>query len=293
MKYFSVLTLVYLLITSVSCKDEVLETSSLKSLSKKKAEKYYVSAESGLNYRQSPKDKILGKFDLNQTVSVIYRTGVFQDIEDNNKIIKGEWVGIQKANDTVYVFDGFLTKQKFFLDTNVSNHILNYYNVNYGKETILVDTKSDSLRSLIYYAKPENDDEKYGFFQMAVTLPRVRDKKFLYYGDLNNDGLEDMIIPVNTEGGGGGGNVWWIDLFVFLQQKDASFSFLTTKSNWEITECQGFIQLDKIENNLIYGKSSCYAEDDGRCCPSLNYLTTLKLQNKDLIVVNSTQTFDN
>lgn len=295
MKYYNFYGLIFIAILSFSCKKEVSnnnkndtikENNISDNLIQKENNKYYVSAESGLNYRQRPKEKILGKFELNEIVTVIHRTGSFQTIEDNEKQIKGEWVGIKKGIDTVYVFDGFLSKEKIFLDANVTKVMVDYYNDNYGVSTILVETKGDTLRGLNYYAQPEYEGEDHGFILMAVDVPRRIGSKGIHYGDLNNDGLEDMIIPVHTEGGGGGGNVWWTDLFVFFKQ-NKEYKFITTKSNWGVSGCDnyGFVFFEKIENNIIYGESTCYAEEDGRCCPSLTFKTKFKLKNKEFVVV--------
>tara|TARA_R110002012_G_scaffold300941_1_gene500980 strand:- start:3362 stop:4672 length:1311 start_codon:yes stop_codon:yes gene_type:complete len=68
-----------------------------------------VIARSGLNYRDSPQGKILGKFPLNTRLTIIEYSKITDQIKDGEKIIKGEWVGVQKDKDTVYVFDGFLS----------------------------------------------------------------------------------------------------------------------------------------------------------------------------------------
>jgi len=295
MKY-SIFYMLILVFMMGSCKhegsentkgDTITDNQKLDSLPVQEDQNYYVSAESGLNYRQRPKEKIIGKFPLNTIVSVVERTGVFQDITDEEKVIHGEWVGVKKDTNTVYIFDGFLSKEKIFLDENITKFIVDYYNDNYGKETILVETKGDSLRNLAYYAKPEYEGEAHGFGQMFADIPRLANEQHIYYGDLNNDGAEDIIVPVNTEGGGGGGNVWWVDLFVFLKQ-DSHYKFLVTETNWGLPGCtnNGFMFITKIENNIIYGESLCYAEDDGRCCPSLRFNVTLKLENKDFVLVS-------
>ncbi len=73
---------------------------------------FYVNARSGLNFREKPKGKILGKFTLNTYVKVIYKTEVQETINDDGKNIKGTWVGVEHQQDTVYVFDGFLSENK-------------------------------------------------------------------------------------------------------------------------------------------------------------------------------------
>lgn len=69
----------------------------------------FVSVNSGLNYRDMPNGKILDKFPLNTQLKVVDSTKIFEQIEDNGKIVKGEWLGVEKDNDTVYVFSSFLS----------------------------------------------------------------------------------------------------------------------------------------------------------------------------------------
>ena len=252
----------------------------------------YVSAESGLNYRTLPKGDIKGKFNLNDKVTLLKRTGVFEKIIDENKVIKGEWVGVKKDNDTVYVFDGFLTKEKQYLDTYITKEIIDYYNENFGKGLVFSESKNDSLRHLNYRSIPEGDEE-YGWTMMSVDIPRKSNSKYIYKGDINNDGEIDIIVPVNTEGGGGGGNVWWLDYFIFLKQKNSTYKFAIEKNNWEseITGCSdnGFMHIDRIEKSIIYAESSCYTSEDGRCCPSLSFKTKLKFENNSLVVIDKAQ----
>lgn len=65
----------------------------------------YVTAKSGLIYRDKPKGKYLGRFELNSRISVVEHTNIFQEIKDENETIKGEWVGVKlDENKVVYVF---------------------------------------------------------------------------------------------------------------------------------------------------------------------------------------------
>jgi len=74
---------------------------------------FYVIATSGLNYRAKPKGELLGKFTLNTKVKIIERTGIYQEIKDEGQTKDGEWVGVQKEESVVYVFDAFLNKEKY------------------------------------------------------------------------------------------------------------------------------------------------------------------------------------
>lgn len=82
---------------------------------------YYVIAQSGLNYRESPKGKILGKFPFNFQLKVIERSKILDEIRDNAKVLKGEWFGVEHGLDTVYVFSGFLSFNKAISDIKIYN----------------------------------------------------------------------------------------------------------------------------------------------------------------------------
>jgi len=82
-------------------------------------EYYYVGAKSGLNYRKTPRGKVLGKFPLNTVLKVIEHTDISEEITDDGKTIKGEWLGIEQEKDTVYVFSGFLSSSLTYSESKV------------------------------------------------------------------------------------------------------------------------------------------------------------------------------
>ena len=71
---------------------------------------YFVSAPSGLNYRQSPKGEILGKFKLNQLVKLVEITDTKGEVSEWGKALKGKWLGVEHEKDTVYVFSAFVSE---------------------------------------------------------------------------------------------------------------------------------------------------------------------------------------
>ncbi|MEO1051027.1 MAG: hypothetical protein AAFX87_10385 [Bacteroidota bacterium] len=77
---------------------------------------YYIKSKSGLDYFDSPKGEPLGKFAFNQTVY----TTVYPDMPDQVVVgedtLNGEWLGVERESDTVYVFSGFLGSSKIFSD---------------------------------------------------------------------------------------------------------------------------------------------------------------------------------
>lgn len=118
-KLITLLTIITILIISCKNKTEtdatrVIEGSETKEepISTQKEIQKIVTAKRGLNYRDKPKGKSIGKFKNNTEVTVIEFTGVTQEITDEGKKITGEWVGVKLKNKTVYVFDAFLKEPK-------------------------------------------------------------------------------------------------------------------------------------------------------------------------------------
>lgn len=87
--------------------DSISKTNKTPDL--KHYEYYFVSAKSGLEYKDKPNGKVLGKFPLNTHLKVVEHTNHSRQVNDGIKNIKGEWLGVEKGTDTVYVFSAFLS----------------------------------------------------------------------------------------------------------------------------------------------------------------------------------------
>lgn len=72
----------------------------------------YVDSESGLNYREAPNGEIINKFPYNTSLNIVQVTGVYQEVKDEDEVLNGEWLGVIKEKDTVYVFSKFLSNAK-------------------------------------------------------------------------------------------------------------------------------------------------------------------------------------
>ncbi|MDC1162080.1 hypothetical protein OAT18_01425 [Tenacibaculum sp.] len=127
---------------------------------------YFVSAKSGLNYRILPNDRIIGKFPLNTQLKVIKKTGVLDTIIDNKKRIIGEWLGIEKENDTVYVFSGFLSSSFTYSNLKI------YYTSPYQK------SKNETRKSFV------NMSENYKW-NYETDTPTI-----LYKSELKKDTIQ-------------------------------------------------------------------------------------------------------
>jgi len=169
-----------------------------------------------------------------------------------------------------------------YLDSLVLTEITTYYQESYGNDLRLVESEDDSTKEMIYYNIPK-DKDGYEFPQISISIPKRTGASSIFTGDLNQDNSNDLIVSVYTEGGGGGGNVSWSDLFVFIKN-EKGYQLKTISTNWEVAGCNGMIGIEEIKDNKIIGTSLCYAEDDGRCCPSLKYSTALKLVGDQIVV---------
>lgn len=171
------------------------------------------------------------------------------------------------------------------LHDNFISKIKEYYQIEYGKGLNRVIENNDDEIHVAYYNIPEGEED-FAYTQMAIYIPKALKSEAIKEADINNDTLKDLIISIHTEGGGGGGNVWWTDLFVFINKGNNRYELTTTKTNWEISGCHGYFFLEDIKNNTFMGTSFCYAQEDGRCCPSLTYNTHLKFNNKTFEVIS-------
>ncbi len=103
----------------------------------------YVNAKLGLIFRDKPKGKRLGKFEFNEELIITEHTNVFQEIKNENQVIKGEWVGTKIDNKKVYVFDGFLSQNKVKVTPELIKYFMgeNYW-ISENFKNILEKTKS-------------------------------------------------------------------------------------------------------------------------------------------------------
>ncbi|MGB0524364.1 MAG: hypothetical protein ACPGJS_15445 [Flammeovirgaceae bacterium] len=87
-------------------REEVIETNSIR------PQTYYVKVKTGAEYCAEPNGEIVGEIPLNTLVTVIEHTGVFVQ----NDSLKGEWFGIQKDQDTVYMINTLLSSSYQYAD---------------------------------------------------------------------------------------------------------------------------------------------------------------------------------
>lgn len=177
------------------------------------------------------------------------------------------------------------------LDENIFEEIKNYYHDIYDeKSTRVKEIRNDSITKYTYYTIYEGEGIE-GYI-ISIFIPNKSNFNLflsnpILYGDLNGDKVDDIVVSVHTEGGGNGSNTSWQDFFVFLNQ-NGNYLLKSVSRGYEICGCEkpmGFIDIfrtKKIEKGYLIGESHCYTTKDAHCCPSLLYLTKVKLKNDKL-----------
>ena len=134
----------------------------------------YVIAKSGLNYRKKPKGEIIGKFEFGEEVEIVKNTNIFESITDENKQIKGEWLGVitKKQSEIKYVFGGFLANKKEFeiIGNNYLNLIPSGYEVEYETKG---DLNGDKLNDIAIVV-----NKKVNFKGNREIIIFLKDKNF-------------------------------------------------------------------------------------------------------------------
>ncbi|MDR6301634.1 hypothetical protein [Mesonia maritima] len=154
----------------------------------------YVIARSGLNYRDSPDGKVLGKFPLNTSLRLVEYTKISDTINDAGKLIVDKWVGVQnwmlpdKKMDTVYVFNGFLSNS--FVQSDIKLYYASsFYKEKDGKtrtaflnlsQTYFEDAYNETGNKNRNSIFTESDLEK-----DTIRLNKSQRDKFLKYSDIS------------------------------------------------------------------------------------------------------------
>ncbi len=148
-----------------------------------------------------------------------------------------------------------------------------------------IDDSSDlftiSLRILV--ADPNSK-----MTSMQFTIPKM--KNDCIYGDLNRDGIKDMIVSINGYAivEELADNNPFSFIFVFLAQ-DKKYNLICHSFSNDICGCSsGVFYPELIQEGLILGDSKCFAQGDVPYCPSLIYSTTVGFDGNKLKFINKT-----
>lgn len=116
---------------------------------------------------------------------------------------------------------------------------------------------------------------------VAKVEEGIENKKgrVIKYGDLDNDGDEDVIVyfvlEYNT-----GGNGWWEKLAVFRNDNE---NIIPVTDETIGSKPIRMSDLTSVKNGRIYFKTTSWTEGDGGCCPSLKGKTSYVLKGNKLV----------
>lgn len=180
------------------------------------------------------------------------------------------------------------------IDDDVINILKDFYKKNYGKSARLEKEIKDALLKLTYWYIPSEENYFSDGYIISVDIPltkrsRAKHEKFIINaveGDLNNDGLDDLAVIVNTAEGNYEGK----DLFLFINKGD-KYTLIGKDHQSQLDSffnlgASTLSSLVKIENQLLVVETYAYAEDDARCCPSLDLEESFAFENNQLVLKN-------
>ena len=175
-----------------------------------------------------------------------------------------------------------------FVDKQIIDQVIQYYQQQNNPDSITKEVTDTTIEVTLYI--------KYGSeynYDGTIYISKMPDDYF--HGDLDGDGVEEIIYSISTEGIGGG-NAYWNDVFV-SRLINNKYKIIDAVTSNKLTGDKGaydgglFYPL-AIQDRLITGESICWTDEDAHCCPSLKFYTTVKFE-KDKLVFNSRKSMKN
>jgi len=202
---------------------------------------------------------------------------------------KSEYETEQSSIDSLTVANPAETDS--VLSTFLIREIVKYYNNSADSNGYLtleesvntelpLTSENDSILDLVFHPKPDNSDG-------VPFLSAEIDKNNFLFGDLNNDGKNDVIKSVDENCGGA---AFWQTLFTF-EAKNDKYELTSVIRASELVSCpEGSLgenfYISEIKNGLLYGTSQCYAKDDAHCCPSIEKETKVAYKFNKLVRID-------
>ena len=164
-------------------------------------------------------------------------------------------------------------------EDSIVNFVVNYYRPEFekyqqdGSEYFSIKKEDGNLK--INYTR-----EGFCYYSRSIPLPKV-----VLKGDLNRDGLQDVVVSVWATGGT---HAIWNDVFLFMGTK-GGYHFYNKYDSYSIGHVKSYYAKfypAHLKNGYLIGKMSMLAHNDPGCCPSLFYKTTLKFINGKFKIVS-------
>jgi hypothetical protein len=180
--------------------------------------------------------------------------------------------------NTLITEDGYPMIRQEEIEEYIINSIIDNFKDN--KAEVAIENYAESLTVSLQNKQAEGKDSEWT--SMQFNVPKMKNEYI--YGDLNKDGVNDMIVNIGgyVSISGYPDNFPYSIIYVFLAQ-DKTYSLTSNAVSSEICGCQlGVFYPEEIREGLILGQSKCFAKDDVLCCPSLKYFTSLEFDGKKI-----------
>ena len=178
-----------------------------------------------------------------------------------------------------------IARKRNELTDSMLAEVINYYSKEYSNDSTRMDVQRSDTIIELDFSNVVKDTTDYNGTLLAAYISVVTDINPILTGDMNEDGIKDILLNVLTEGGGGGGNESWNDHFLFLA-KDGGYTLADVKSDPEIMDGSGYFYPKTINNQTIVGIGNSYADNDGHCCPSLYYNMHVRFKNGHMVTTD-------
>ena len=254
-------------INKVKLIDEILLTESKKEYENLKAALLPVKiSESDFN---TFKEKCNYKEEIISYYNLIYEEKLKQFKKENRNWTKSKEQFSVSTNDSIMRFN-YLINEKAWKSGK-------WYSAKSYDELYI--KKDDSLM----YSSDDFDQYKgYDISIMNLWIPLRTDIKVFtstpfILGDLNHDGKKDCIITVHTEGGWGTSNIYWNDIFIFLNNGDG-YDLVFVKNYAQFSSAYRYYP-ELIKDNYIIGTAYYLDEDDFYRDPSIKKFMKISLKS--------------
>ena len=128
-------------------------------------------------------------------------------------------------------------------------------------------------------------------YTSSIEIPYIKNEYF--FGDLDGDGTDEIIAPIEVLGDRTGGNIQWTEYFVFKWvNKKYRIASVTETADipvlWTGAEVPAYFKIKSIANGVVYGYANCYTQGDEYNHPTL-FLATSHRYIKNKWVLRSTR----
>ena len=176
-------------------------------------------------------------------------------------------------------------KKETTVYNKVDDEILNKIILYYGKQNLKSIPKREETDSLISLSFTENSKDELATPYSNISIPKMKSEYL--FGDLNNDGKEDIIASIYADSGG---SATWLE-YVTLISEDNQYVLKSVASSFDLAICNGGshdgqFYPKEIKGGIIYGTSVCYTDEDAHCCPSIKKENNVVYKKDKLVKTN-------